>query len=114
MINESKKIELVKRQKDTGLTITAFCSNEGIPKSSFYYWRKKLNKEPGKRFIPLLVNSRPAAMNVPAKDYTQGQTEPHHSGDDFLIELIYPNGTRLRIKRDPDLEHIRSLVCLLG
>jgi hypothetical protein len=114
MVNKSKILELVKRQKDTGLTITAFCSNEGIPKSSFYYWRKKLNKEQGKRFIPLLVNSRSAAMNVPSKDYTQGQIEPPHSGDDFLFELIYPNGTRLRIKRDPDLEHIRSLVCLLG
>lgn len=114
MISESKILELVKRQKETGLTVTAFCSNEGINKSTFYYWLKKLNKEPGKRFIPLLVNSRPAAVNVPAKDYTQGQIEPHNSGDDFLLELIYPNGIRLRIKSDPDLDHIRSLVCLLG
>jgi Transposase len=114
MLNESKILELVKRQKETGLTVTAFCSNEGIHKSTFYNWRNKLNKEPGKRFIPLLVNSRPAAMTVPAKDYNQGQIESHNSGDDFLLELIYPNGTRLRIKRDPDLDHIRSLVCLLG
>jgi transposase len=114
MLEESKILELIKRHKKTGLSVTAFCSNEGIHKSTFYYWRKKLNKEPENRFIPLLVNSRPAAMNIPAKDYTQEQIEPHNSGDDFLFELIYPNGTRLRIKRDPDLDHIRSLVCLLG
>jgi hypothetical protein len=53
-------------------------------------------------------------MTVPAKDYNQGQIESHNSGEDFLLELIYPNGTRLRIKKDPDLDHIRSLVCLLG
>jgi hypothetical protein len=114
MLNESKILELVKRQKETGLTVTAFCSNEGIHKSTFYNWRNKLNKEPEKRFIPLLVNSGSTAMTVPAKDYNQGQVASHDSGDDFLLELIYPNGTRLRIKRDPDLDHIRSLVCLLG
>jgi transposase-like protein len=107
MINKSKILELVKSQKDTGLTITAFCSNEGIPKSSFYYWRKKLNKEPGKHFIPLLVNSRPAPMTLPAN-------ESYNPDKDFLLELIYPNGTRLRIKSDPDLNHLRSLICLLG
>jgi hypothetical protein len=114
MINESKILELIKRQKETGLTVTAFCSNEGIHKSTFYYWQKKLNKEPGKGFIPLLVNSRPASMTLPAKDYTQGQIESLNSGDDFLLELIYPNGTRLRIKHELDLDNIRSLVCLFG
>ena len=83
MINESKILELVKRQKDTGLTITAFCSNEGIPKSSFYYWRKKFNKEPGKRFIPLLVSSNPAVMTVSAKDYTREEIKLQNAGNDF-------------------------------
>ena len=62
MINESKILELIKRQKETGLNITAFCANEGIPKSSYYYWRKRLSKEPGKGFIPLLVNTTPATV----------------------------------------------------
>jgi hypothetical protein len=113
MINESKILELIKRQKETGLNITAFCANEGIPKSSYYYWRKKLNRDPGKRFIPLLVNSAPAAMGGHSKDYIRDQHDHHTSGDDFLLELLYPNGTRLRIKSDPDFNHLRSLVCLL-
>ena len=113
MINESKILDLIKRQKDTGLTITAFCINEGIAKSTFYYWRKKLNKESFKGFIPLLVNATPATRSGPSKNYTQEQHEHHTSGDDFLLELHYPNGTRLRIKSDPDLDHLRTLVCLL-
>jgi hypothetical protein len=113
MINESKILELIKRQKETGLNIRAFCANEGIPKSTYYYWRKKLNKEPGKRFIPLLVNSTQTLMSSPSK-YIREQQEHHGTGDDFLLELIYTNGTRLRIKSDPDLDHLRSLVCLLG
>jgi hypothetical protein len=113
MINESKMMELIGRQKETGLTITAFCINEGIAKSTFFYWRKKLNKAPVKGFIPLLVNATPAIRSGPSKNYTQEQHELNKSGDDFLLELYYPNGTRLRIKSDPDLDHLRTLVCLL-
>jgi transposase-like protein len=113
MINESKKIELIKRQKETGLTITAFCRNEGIPKSSFYYWRKTLNRVTGKSFIPLLVNSAQATMSGPSKNYTLQQQGHHTPGDDFLLELQYPNGTRLRLKSDADFDHLRTLVCLL-
>ena len=113
MINKSKILELIKRQKETGLNITAFCANEGIAKSTFFYWRKKLNKAPVKGFIPLLVNATPATRSGPSKNYTHQQHELHKSDDDFLLELNYPNGTRLRIKGDPDLDQLRTLVCLL-
>jgi hypothetical protein len=85
MINESKILELIKRQKDSGLTITAYCVNEAIPKSSFYYWRKKLSNEPTDRFIPLPVNSSLTPMTVPAKDSNRRETEHNNSGDDFIL-----------------------------
>ena len=113
MINESKILELIKRQKETGLNITAFCANEGIPKSSYYYWRKKLNSEPGKRFIPLLVNSTAATMSGPSKNYIREEHEHHTSGDAFPMEITYPNGTTLRIKHALDLVGLRSLVLLV-
>jgi hypothetical protein len=113
MINESKILELIKRQKATGLTITAFCVNEGIPKSSYYYWRKRLNKVPKKGFKPLLVNTTPSTMSGSCKSYTRELEELLKSGDEYLLELLYPNGTRLRIKSDPDLDHLRTLVCLM-
>ena len=110
MINESKILELIKRQKETGLNITAFCANEGIPKSSYYYWLKKLSREPGKRFIPLLVNTIPATLSGPSKNFTPEQHEHHTSGDAFPMEISYPNGTTLRIKHALDLSGLRSLV----
>lgn len=113
MINETKIIELIKRQRETGLSITAFCANEGIPKSSYYYWRKKLNKEPGKLFIPLLVNTTAATISGPSKNYIREQHEHHTSGDDFPMEISYPNGATLRIKHALDLAGLRSLVLLV-
>jgi hypothetical protein len=113
MINESKVLELIKRHKETGLTIKAFCANEGIPKSSYYYWRKKLSKEPVKRFIPLLVNTIPSTLSGPSKSFTPEQHEHHSSSDAFPMEIRYPNGTTLRIKHALDLPGLRSLVSLL-
>ena len=113
MINESKILELIKRHKATGLNITAFCANEGIPKSSYYYWRKKLNRGPANRFIPLMVNSTAASMGVPSKDYIREQHDHHTSGEDFPMEISYPNGTTLRIKHALDLAGLRSLVLLV-
>jgi hypothetical protein len=113
MINESKIRELIKRQKETGLNITAFCTNEGIPKSSYYYWRKRINREPTNRFIQLRVNSTQAPMNGSSK-YNQEQQHDHHtSGDAFPMEISYPNGTTLRIKHPLDLAGLRSLVLLV-
>ena len=113
MLNESKLLELIKRQKETGLTITNFCANEGIPKSSFYYWRKKFVKEPGNGFIPLLVKSAPSSFEGRRKSSLQDENGHQQPEDDFLMELVYTNGTKLRIKNDLDLSHLRALVNLL-
>ena len=112
MINESKILELIKRQKETGLNITAFCANEGIPKSSYYYWRKRVVRESANRFIQLRVNSTQAPMSGPSK-YNQVQHDHHGSEDGFPMEISYPNGTTLRIKHALDLAGLRSLVLLV-
>ena len=114
MINDAKIRDLIQRQKETGLNITDFCSNEGIPKSSFYYWRKKIRKEKAVNFIPLLVKPALAPVKERPKNFPSEQNNHAEPGDDFLLELIYPNGTRLRIKNVHDLEHIRNLVSLFG
>ena len=113
MLNESKFQELYKRQQESGLTVRGFCLNEGIATSTFYYWLKKLHKVRGKKeFIPLVVKS-PQALST--HQYTKNRPsdrDPGEEDDGFLLELVYPNGTRLRIKKDLELTHLRALICL--
>jgi hypothetical protein len=46
------------RQKESGLGVRSFCSNECIAPSTFYYWQKKFRKgATGGRFIPLFVQA---------------------------------------------------------
>lgn len=101
-------MELLERQKGSGLSVRGFCSNEGIAPSTYYYWQKKLRGEPGRhRFIPLVVQPKGiAAYRSPGQADVSGI-------DNSTLEICYPNGTTLRIKQNMDLSGLRSLVSLL-
>jgi hypothetical protein len=113
MMNESKFLAIYRRLQDSGLTTKEFCSNEGIPESTYYYWNKKTKHKRGNQsFIPLVVNS---GQPVGSQGYvgTAPVPESGNAGDSFLLELEYRNGTKLRIQQGMDLVHLRTLVCLL-
>jgi transposase-like protein len=109
MTTISKFARLIEIQKESGLSIRSFCSNEGIAPSTFYYWQKKIRKQSGgDRFIPLVVKS-------PAATFDQvSQREPiPRQGSDMFLEITYPNGIRLKIKNEMDLSGLRALISLL-
>lgn len=113
MLTKSKFQELYGRQQESGLTVKEFCLNEGIAPATFYYWKKKqkTSNSSHQDFIPLVVKPSPT---FPGQNPTHNQaTIPQTAETDALLELVYPNGTRLRIKRDLDLAQLRSLICLL-
>jgi transposase-like protein len=108
MLSSSKMAVLLERQKESGLSVKSFCSNEGIAPSTFFYWRKKLRKEgPDGRFIPLLVRAPGSA------EYPASIRQPATGMDNTSLEITYPNGATLRIKQTLDLAGLRSLVSLL-
>ena len=99
--------ELIAEQQESGLTILDFCSNHGIAPSTFHYWKKKLSKKPGRKdFIPLIV--KPSGEDLPKGS---GCSEIS-SGKETLLELVYPNGTVLRLKQSFDLAQLRALIHL--
>ena len=101
MNGESRYVGLITRQKESGLSVRHFCSNEGIAPATFYYWKKKLNpKRIGREFIPLVVKT------------TQAAALPGY-GDTMLFEIRYPNGIILCVKSDLDLEKLRALILLM-
>lgn len=96
-------IEHHQRQKQSGLTVKEFCSNEIIAPSTFYYWQKKLrlNKK-ARSFIPLVVHE-PSGIQPTA---SQGQQ------DETQIEIEFPNRTVLRLKNGANLSLLKSLIHL--
>lgn len=107
MLKEDRYRELIAEQRESGLTIKEFCSNHAIARATFHYWKKKLAKAPrSSEFIPLIV--KPSVMDV-SEGSTCSETKPVKA---FLLELVFPNGTILRVQHDFDLAHLRALIRL--
>jgi hypothetical protein len=119
--------EIYMRYEARGLSVSDFCMNERIVRSRFYYRLKKYQKnhcqniscikndgraveyKSSAQFIPLLIEgelqkSKPV---YPVKE--TGKNPPVDSGVPF-IEIIYPNGTTVRLPGEKDMELIKVLI----
>ena len=82
---------LITEYHSSGLTLKSFCEQKQIKRPTFHYWCQKLKQEEQSAFVPI----RPALASV------------EHSG----VELIYPNGIRIRLDHF-DLTRITHLLNL--
>jgi len=109
MLDSTKFLRLQERQKESGLSIKGFCSNEGIAPSCYYYWQKKVrNQVNTKRFIPLVI--KPAVAEVHSQTNHGQIPKPI---DECAFEIRYANGATLRVKNDLELDRLRTLLSLL-
>ena len=81
--------EIYARYKESGLTIKDFCSNEGIKRKRFSFWKAKL-KGP--------------KTNAAAKGKS-GQPQS-------VCEIVYPNGVTVRLNGPVSSEILQTLIFL--
>lgn len=108
MRKEDKYRELLRLQEDSGLGVREFCSNQDIAPATFYYWRKKFNREKQPdSFIPLLI--KPNGGLEPSSG-------PHGQipGAGTSVELAYPNGVVLRLNNGVAISDLKALINMEG
>ena len=91
---QERMFSLIKSCKESGMSNKDFCQQNGIGQPMFYYWQKKLAESQDntfQSFIPVQVNKY------------KGHPE---------MEIIYPNGVRLKLAPTTDLSIIRILIGL--
>jgi transposase-like protein len=112
MINEVFFEELLSRQQESGLNVRDFCSNEGIHPSTFYYWLKKhREKNSPKAFIPLAIQNT-FAVQRPEKICTMMGSKASPADQGTLLEFVFPNGTRVLLKQQPDMALLKVMAHL--
>jgi len=86
----------------SGLSVAAFCEQEGLAASSIYHWRRKLDTNRVDPVAPPRVVrlDLPSAASGPAVDATP----------DDPVTAVLPNGTRLTA----DARHLAALVGALA
>lgn len=111
-MDEKKFIGLYERQKESGLTVKEFCSNEIIAPATFYYWQKKLKDQkrlPG--FIPVVVKPDNAVLRegFPGNSFASTMQPINNSP---CIEIEFSNKTVLRISSGIDMATLKALIHL--
>jgi len=93
---------IVQRWQRSGLTVRAFCDEQGLSEQSFYFWRRTLAErdrravthatEPGPAFVPVRVASPPAAS---------------------ALEVVVGAGRVVRVSPGFDAATLRDLLAVL-
>ena len=74
----------------SGLSVTDYCAQNGLVKSCYYYWHKKLSGENElSGFIPVSIKRNSS------------------------VEITYPNGVHLSFTGDINVVAIKALVCCI-
>lgn len=91
---EKKWTELIRQQRQSKLSVSAFCHDRGFSDQAFYYWRKRLS------------GREPVRFALVAADAATG-------GEAWPIELLLASGERLRIARGTDSLTLRTVLNVL-
>jgi transposase-like protein len=91
---QNKWAELIRQQKRSNVSVSAFCREHGVSDQSFYNWRKRLSSTERVRFALVEANAPIGNGNAP-------------------LELILASGDRLRIAPGADAGTLRTVLNVL-
>jgi len=102
--------EVIRRQRKSSLTVSAFCAAEGIKDWSFHWWRRELAKrDREKPAAEATVKPQEAPSFVPVQLLPE-RNECHASSS---IEVVLTSGQRVRIPTGFDPLTLDSLLTVL-
>jgi hypothetical protein len=95
----------LRRQTDSGLSISAFCAREGVSSASFHAWKRRLTAG------SLPPRPRPPLFVPLHLDPSQGQADPIPGRG---VEIELPHRVRLRFDALPDPQWLGRVVAVLA
>ena len=111
--------EIYARYKESGLTIKDFCSNEGIKRKRFSFWKAKLkgpktNAAAKGKFIPVNMGAGGHALSgkTPAPASFFSPDFPSSGQPQSVCEIVYPNGVTVRLNGPVSSEILQTLIFL--
>lgn len=85
---------LIEQYNSAAITAKAFCQQEAIHLSNFYYWQKR-HRSLAAGFVPLTITGKAISR-----------------GSDSGFEIVYPNGVILRLAQGVPLNVLSPLLRL--
>ena len=102
--NKSKMFGAIERWQSSGVSQVQFCVQEGIPKSTFYYWHIKYKKEKGY----LAVSKKRSHQDFIPIKVTQAKNNNISTASG--IEISFPNGVQVNCPAGIDIQQLKTLI----
>ncbi len=98
--------EIIAQWQASGLSMAAFCRQEGVPDKRFFWWKRRIERRNGKVVAKGQVNFVPVRI----KETGTGSV----ASGNGLIELITPGGCVIRVSSGFDKPTLLSLLEMMG
>ncbi len=108
------------RQRQSGLSVRAFCAAEGLAPATFYLWKRRLRRpvltlSPPKRieFAPVRVEPEntagiPSRQSGPSPDPAASRPSPAGR-----MEILLPSQCRIRLSGSVDRQQLATVLSVL-
>ena len=93
---------VVARQRESGLSIKAFCAREAVAAATFFVWKRRLSRTGGT--TPAVVHFAPVQLRP------ETISEPAPGG----IEILLPHERRIRLTGTVDQLQLRAVLAALA
>jgi transposase-like protein len=100
LVKEQWWRQALERWQRGGLSVRAFCDDEGVGEHTFYWWRRELRRRDG----------RPRR---PQKQTRNDHFVPVQIVADPVIDIVLPSQRVLRVPRGFDPEALRQILAIL-
>ena len=103
-----EKLRIVAESHEPGATVGAVAARHDLYPSLLRTWRRQVREgrfsaAPSARFVPVRVTNTPPVLAPPAIDRSTAE----------IIEVVLPDGSRLRVGNDVNLAALRRVMTAL-
>ena len=119
--------EAMRRWKESGQSVRAFCHNEGVRESAFYFWRRELAQRSHR--TEAANGARPQASPLTTASHSSERASSRHSSvPSFLpvrvvedvaveaasgVEIILAHGCTVRVRSGFDRQTLANVLAVL-
>ena len=99
--------DVVRRWREGGQSVRAFCRAEGLRESAFYFWRRELARR-GHRARRQPVSASPSPAFLPVKLVSDKPVEAAQG-----IEIVLAHGRVVRVRAGFDRQTLADVLAML-
>lgn len=104
----------LRRRERSGMTVAAFCQQEGLKPTTYQFWRREIRRrdeQPHRRREKRRSSSRPVSSTPSSVSLAPVQLIEDHSP--VSVEIVGPDGLVVRIPEQASTEHVRRILQLV-